>query len=365
MVRGANRVSFIHLYQAAWAVRPLARAGLLAALLLSLVGCRTRQDGSAGRGNGSSELAGTIKIDGSSTVYPMSVATAHEFEKQYPNVRVEVGRSGTGGGFKRFTQGETDISNASRPIKADEFAECQKHHVHFLEIPVAYDGLTIVVHPDNDWVPQLTVDQLKQIFLEGGTETWSAVQEGWPNLPIKVFAPGTDSGTFDYFKEVVVGKAETSMRSDMSTSEDDNVLVTGVAGEKGSIGFFGAAYYFENQDKVRAVAVVNPAGEAVLPTAETIKNLTYTPFSRPLFIYINASSLRRPEIKKYAQFQLDHAAEFSAKVKYVPLSEELYARAGETLAQRAAGSYFLAPNGDGRPGTLEEVYIEANRVDID
>jgi phosphate transport system substrate-binding protein len=333
--------------------------GLLATMLGVATGCN--RDSSSGGSGGASELAGKISIDGSSTVYPMAVATAAQFEGAYPDVSVEVGRSGTGGGFKRFTKGETDISNASRPIKPDELELCQQNDVEFVELPIAYDGLTIVVHPQNNWVKELSIEQLRKIFLEGGDSNWSAVQQGWPDMPIKIFAPGTDSGTFDYFKEVVVGKAETSMRADMSTSEDDNVLVTGVAGEKGAIGFFGAAYYFENKNKVRAVPIVNPAlGKAILPTAETITNLEYSPFSRPLFIYVNTASLRRPEMKKYAEFQLANAPALAEKVRYVPLSSTLYERTRQHLADRITGTHFLTPAGETREGTLEEVYVEGN-----
>ena len=242
-----------------------------------------------------SKLEGTVEIDGSSTVAPITVEAADAFGETCPNVKIPVGVSGTGGGFKRFTKGGTDISDASRPIKFSEFEKCRENGVSFIELPVAYDGLTIVVNKENNWVDQLTVDQLKKIFRDDmKVQKWSDVQAGWPNTEIKIFAPGTDSGTFDYFKEVVVGKDKASIRDDMSVSEDDNNLVLGVANTKEAIGFFGAAYYFENTDKLKAVKIVNPKGKAVLPSADTIESGEYAPFSRPLFIYVNSKSARRP-----------------------------------------------------------------------
>lgn len=310
-----------------------------------------------GGADGASDLTGSVSVDGSSTVFPITEVAAHEFESRFPNVKVTIAYSGTGGGFKRFVQGETDISNASRPIKWEEFQQCRAHGISFIELPVAYDGLTIVVHPSNTWVDKLTVEQLRLIYLEGGAKRWSDVQEGWPDAPLKVFSPGTDSGTYDYFKEVVVGEAGGVIRADLSASEDDNVLVTGVAGEPNSIGYFGAAYYFENQSRLRAVPIVNPTtGQAVAPTAETIKSGEYAPFSRPLLVYVNLKSLRRPEVRKFVEFQLEHAAEFAQRVGYVPVPDGIVQQALQNVRNRRSGTHFWTSEGKARRGPLAEVY---------
>lgn len=313
-----------------------------------------------------SSLRGTIEIDGSSTVYPISEAAASGFNKSYPNVKVNVGVSGTGGGFKRFTKGETDISDASRPIKDSEFAACKEAGVSFYELPVAYDGLTLVVHKDNDWVDHLTVDEIKKIFTTAGNaKTWSEVRAGWPESEIKIFAPGTDSGTFDYFKEVVVGKSETSLRADMSTSEDDNVLVTGVSGSPNAIGFFGVAYYEENKDKLKSVAVVNPStGAKVSPTATTIEDGTYAPFSRPLFIYVNAKSFQRAEVRQFVAYYLQNAPKMAQTTGYVALPAAIY-REGMMRCRaqaKGAGTHYLTESMEKRGGAVTEVYKSENLV---
>lgn len=307
------------------------------------------------------ELQGKITIDGSSTVFPISEAAASQFQKLYPNVSVNVGVSGTGGGFKRFVKGEIDISDASRPIDAAEAEAAKSNKVSFIELPIAYDGLTIVVHPSNKWVDQLTVDEIKKIYLaDGAVKTWAEVRSGWPAKPIKVFSPGTDSGTFDYFKEVVAGKTG-SLRSDMSTSEDDNVLVTGVAGTPESIGFFGAAYYEENKDKVKAVPIVNPATKkAVTATAATIESGEYAPFSRPLFIYINNASVSRPEIKKFVSFYMENASAMAKQVGYVPLPQIVLTTAAANFKARRAGTHYLKADGSKRSGPVTEVFQAAN-----
>lgn len=304
------------------------------------------------------KLSGTIAIDGSSTVYPITEAVAEEFQKDHRDVRITVGVSGTGGGFKRFAAGETDLSDASRPIKKAEMEAAQSAGVEFIELPVAYDGLTIVVNPANTFVDQLTVDQIKAIFLAGkAAKTWRDVNPAWPAEPIKIFSPGTDSGTFDYFKEVVAGK-DGSIRSDMSVSEDDNVLVTGVAGDEHAIGFFGYAYYEENKDKLRPIPIVNDEGQSVEPTPTTIENGTYNPFSRPLFIYVNKKSANRPEVKEFVEFYLEEAADLSAEVGYVPLPKDLYDIAEANFRKNAAGTQFLDESGEDVHGALADVYTE-------
>lgn len=303
------------------------------------------------------DLRGQVRVDGSSTVYPITEAVAEAFAEAAPNIRVTVGVSGTGGGFKRFAKNETDISDASRPIKAKEQKLCDEANVKFIEIPVAYDGLTIVTNPKNSWATTMTVDQLKQIFLsDSAAKTWNEINPEWPNMPIKIYAPGTDSGTFDYFKEVIAGK-KGAIRSDMSVSEDDNVLVNGVAGETGAIGFFGAAYYFENKDKLQACKIINPGtGKAVLPTAKTIENGSYAPFSRPLFIYVNARSARNPVTKAFVNYYLDHAGEMATLVGYVPLPKAMYARAESNWKAGKTGTQFLDGSGEKVRGALAQVY---------
>lgn len=333
------------------ALLTFALTGVLA--VVAYVGCSKKDDAGSG-------LSGKIDIDGSSTVYPISEAIAADFKEVQPGVNVTVGVSGTGGGFKRFVKGETDISDASRPIKPEELAAAKENKVEFIELPVAYDGLTIAVHKDNKFIDQLTVDDLKKIFLESSApKTWKEVNQNWPATEIKIFAPGTDSGTFDYFKEVVAGK-EGAIRSDISPSEDDNVLVTGVAGDENAIGFFGASYYFENKDKLKAVPIVNPDGKAVSPTAETIESGEYAPFSRPLFIYVNVEAVKRPEVKKFVEYYLEKAPEAAVKVKYVALPKEIYERGQKHYDDRLTGTHYLDAEGNKRKGALTEVYKQEN-----
>ena len=264
--------------------------------------------------------AQSIAVSGSSTVYPISSAVAEAFSGDTgTNVKVE--SVGTGGGFKAFAKGETDISNASRSIKFSEHEALVAAGIDYVEIPVAYDGLTIVTNKANNWATKLTVDQLRTIFTEGGANTWNEVDPSFPNVPIKIYAPGEASGTYDYFKEVVSGKNDKygALRSDMSKSEDDNVLVNGVAGESGAIGFFGVAYYEENEDKLNAVEIENANGDYIAPLASTIEDGTYNPFSRPLFIYVSTKSLERPEVASFIEFYLDEGPELAEEVGYVQL----------------------------------------------
>ncbi len=301
------------------------------------------------------DLKGSVKIDGSSTVYPITEAVAEEFGAEYRKVRVTVGISGTGGGFKRFSTGETDISDASRPIKKKELDKAVENGVEFIEIPVAYDGLTIVVNKDNDFIDKLSVDDLKKIFLDGTTvKTWQDINPAWPAVQIKLYAPGTDSGTFDYFKDVIAGKTG-SIRADMSVSEDDNVLVRGVSGDKGAIGFFGCAYYFENADKLRAVPIDGGAGP-ILPAKDTIESGEYAPFSRPLFIYVNAKAVDRPEVNAFVEFYLEEGAELAEEVGYVRLPSEIAELIKQNYLARKTGTQFLDENGEKIHGPLSEVY---------
>ena len=313
---------------------------------------------------GQVDLLGKVEIDGSSTVAPISSEAADLFSEISPKVAVSVGVSGTGGGFKRFTKGDTDISDASRPIKQKEFARCKENNVSFIELPVAYDGLTVIVNKQNEFIDQLTVDQLKKIFRDDmKAAKWSDVKEGWPETEIEIFAPGTDSGTFDYFKEVMVGKEDAAIRSDMSVSEDDHIIVQGVSNTANAIGFLGAAYYFENVDVLKAVPIVNPESEeAVVVSAETIESGAYAPFSRPLFIYVNAKSARRPEVRKFVTFYLENATELAEAVGYVGLPEEIQARVMEHFTGKLTGTHFIDENGEKREGPVSELYNAENLV---
>lgn len=296
-------------------------------------------------------LTGSVKIDGSSTVYPITEAVAEEFGAENRRVRVTVGISGTGGGFKRFVAGETDISDASRPIKKKEYDAAVANGIEFIEIPIAYDGLSIVVNKENTWCNDISVDELKQIFLDGSTvTTWQDIRPQWPPVPVKIYAPGTDSGTFDYFKEVIAGK-KGSIRSDMSVSEDDNVLVRGVAGEPGGIGFFGCAYYLENRDKLKAVAV-----NGVLPTAESIENGVYAPFSRPLFIYVNAKSIDKPQVRAFVEYYLEYGPALAEEVGYVRLPIVISKRVYANFSNRRLGTQYLDDAGEKRHGPLASIY---------
>ena len=285
-----------------------------------------------------------VKIDGSSTVYPITEAVAEEFQKaKRGEVKVTVGISGTGGGFKKFCRGETDISDASRPILKKEIDVCKEQGIEYIELPVAYDGLAVMVNPKNTWVTSLTVADLKKMWepaAQGTITKWNQVRPEWPNAPLKLFGPGADSGTFDYFTEAIVGKSKAS-RGDFTASEDDNVLVQGIAGDKNALGYFGLAYYEENKSKLKVVPVVNPAtNKEVTPSLQTVMDGTYSPLSRPLFIYINKASLSRPEVKEFVNYYLKNADKLTKQVKYVPLPENAYKLAQERFTKMKTGSMF-------------------------
>ena len=295
-----------------------------------------------------SKLTGQIKVDGSSTVYPITEAVAEDFQGKATKTRTTVGVSGTGGGFKRFCAGETDITNASRPISTSEAQTAKTNKIDFIELPIAFDGLTIVVNPANTWVTQLNVAQLKKIFsADSPAKKWSDVNPAWPSETIKVFSPGTDSGTFDYFKEVTLGK-DGNIRSDLSVSEDDNVLVTGVAGDKNAIGYFGFAYYAENASKLKLVPIDGGKG-AITPSNKTIQDGTYTPFSRPMFIYVNAKSAARPEVAAFVDFYLANTAALSKEVGYTPLPAPMQERAAATWKSKKLGTQNLDSAGNKVP----------------
>lgn len=280
-------------------------------------------------------FAAEIKIAGSSTVAPITEAVAEEFKKENTGLNVSMAVTGTGGGMKQFVKGEIDICNASRPIKEAEIKAATEAGVKFVEIPVAYDALTVVVNQSNDFLKEATVADLKKVWAkdaQGTITKWNQVNPAWPDAPIKLYGPGMDSGTFEYFTEAVNGKAKES-RGDFTGSEDDNVLVQGVSQDRFAMGYFGLAYYAENKDKLRAVAIINKAGKAVLPSVEAVKDGSYNPLSRPLFIYVKADSMKKPEVQKFIKFYLENGGDLAKQVGYVPLPEKAY----EALTARVEG----------------------------
>jgi phosphate transport system substrate-binding protein len=292
------------------------------------------------------ELTGDVRLDGSSTVYPISEAVGEEFQTAHPKTRVTIGVSGTGGGFTRFCAGETDISNASRPIKPSEVEACGAAKVEYVELPIAYDGLAVVAHPANDWVACMTPAELKTLWEPAAQRTvmrWNQIRPAWPDEEIHLFGPGADSGTYDYFAEAIVG-TDVGTRGDFQASEDDNVLVQGIAGDKYALGFFGLAYYEENKDKLKLVAIDdgepdNGAG-CIAPTQATVENGTYSPLSRPLFLYVRTTSAKRPEIEAFLDFYFENAGALVAEVGYIPFPPDAYALVKRRFEQRVTGSLF-------------------------
>lgn len=279
----------------------------------------------------SAQLSGSVKVDGSSTVAPITMAAAELFQAEEPRVRVTVGISGTGGGFKKFLTDRadlrTDINDASRGIKDTELKRAAKLGIEILEIPIAIDGIAVVINPQNDWCKSLTVDELKKIWSPSSSvSTWKDIRSEFPDVPLKLFGPGADSGTFDYFTKTIVGK-EKACRSDFTASEDDNVLVQGVAGEKGGLGYFGYAYYEANKDKLGLLAIDGGNGKPIAPTIDVIRAGTYTPLSRPLFLYVNKASLKRPEVAAFIKYYLTNAPAIveHPMVNYVALGIDEYA----------------------------------------
>lgn len=295
--------------------------------LITLTGCGGN---TADKGQPTGEekkLSGEIRIDGSSTVFPISEAVGEEFQIANPDVRVTVGVSGTGGGFKKFAAGEIDISDASRPIKDTEKELAQQNGIEYIELPVAYDGLSVVINKNNDWVDKLTVEELKMIWEPGSKVTkWNQVRPGWPDKEIIMYGPGTDSGTFDYFTEVINGEGGAS-RPDYTASEDDNMLVQGVSGDKYSLGYFGFAYYIENKDKLKIVPIDDGSGNAITPSEETINNGTYTPLSRPVFIYVNKASLEKEQVMEFVKYYLTEGPLLIPDAGYVVMPESEYQKA--------------------------------------
>ncbi len=341
-----------------WIMLPMmtGRTAWIAALALAVWagGCGKRPD--------TGGLVGEVRLDGSSTVFPISEAVAEEFRKTQPGVKVTVGISGTGGGFKRFSAGETDISNASRPIKSTEQESCLKNGIEFIELPIAYDGLAVLVNPQNTWVESMTVDELKRLWepqAQGKVLRWSDVRAGWPDEEIHLFGAGVDSGTYDYFTAAIVG-TEHSSRGDFTSSEDDNVLVQGVATDKLALGFMGYAYFAENRDKMKVVPIddgkVENGDGPVAPSPETVQDGTYQPLSRPIFIYVRKSALDRPEVSAFIDFYIDNAAELATEVGYLAFPDTAYTLLRNRISRRVTGSQFT---GGSKVGvTIEELLSE-------
>jgi phosphate transport system substrate-binding protein len=298
-----------------------------------------------------SQSSTTIKIDGSSTVFPIAEVAAEEFQKSKAGaIKVTVGVSGTGGGFKKFCSGQTDIANASRPISTKEIEACRAKGIRFIELPLAYDALTVVVNPENSWANTMSVEQLKKIWepgAQGKITNWNQINSRFPNQPLKLFGPGQASGTFDYFTEAVNGKAKAS-RTDFTASEDDNVLVNGVSKDKGGLGYFGMAYYEANKSKLKAIKV-----GGVGPSVETVKSGKYTPLSRPLFVYVNATVAAKPQIKEFVSFLLKNAGQFATQTRYVSLPDGAYTTAIKHFDNKRTGSVFGGKEAVGL--TIEEL----------
>lgn len=296
-----------------------------------------------------------IKIDGSSTVYPITEAMAEEFQaSQKGAVKITAAFSGTGGGFKKFCRNEIEVTGASRPISQSEVENCRTAGIKFYELPVAFDATVVIVHPSNT-LSQITVEELKKMWApeaQGKIKTWADINPAWPKTALKLYGAGADSGTFDYFTEAIVGKAKSS-RGDYTASEDDNILVKGVAGDKGALGFVPLAYYMENSKKIKALAIVNKQGKATLPTKETVENAAYNPLSRPLFIYVNAEAAKRTEVKDFVTMYLKSAGEIVPQVKYIALPKKAYDTATEHFNKGKLGTVFQGHAGIGM--TIEEL----------
>ena len=295
-------------------------------------------DGGTGTNEALKNLTGEIVADGSSTVFPITQAVAEEFKLAGANgVKVSVGSSGTGGGFKKFCAGETDLSNASRPIKDEEKALCTSKNIEYIELKVAVDGLSVVTHPDNSFADCLTTEELKKVFVKDSTVTnWSQIRTGFPNKPLKLYGPGTDSGTYDYFTDEINGEEGVGRSDSLYTpSEDDNTLVQGVAGDPNALGYFGYAYYTQNKDKLKALGV-DPGSGCIAPNETTINDGSYTPLSRPLYVYVAKSAISKPQVKAFVDFYLDEVSGLLQSVGYVPLHDDDLAESRSTWAAETA-----------------------------
>lgn len=320
------------------------------ALLAGLAACGggttdtadTTTEGGTDTAAAGSDLTGSVLVDGSSTVFPVSEAMAEEFGKVYPGVAVTVGVSGTGGGFKKFCADETDITGASRPIKQEEIDLCAQNGIEYIELPIAFDGLSVVVNPQNEFVQCLTVDELNAMWepaAQGTITNWNQIRADFPDAPLGLYGAGTDSGTYDYFMEAIGAGGES--RGDFTASEDDNVLVQGVTGDVNGLAFFGYSYYVENQDRLKAVAIDAGDGNCVEPSPETIADGTYQPLSRPEFIYVKKSVAEDPAVKAFVEFYLSpENAYLVDEVGYVSLPEAVNTKANERFQNGTVGSVF-------------------------
>ncbi len=282
-----------------------------------------------------------VKVDGSSTVFPLTEAVAEEFQKADPKIRVTVGISGTGGGFKKFCRGDSDIQNASRPIEESEIQACKKSGIRFLELPVAFDAIAIVVHPSNPFAKDITVEELKKAWepsAQGQIKKWNQIRSSWPDAPVAFFGAGSDSGTFDYFTEAINGKSKSS-RGDYTASEDDNTLVMGVSREKNALGYIPLHYFEENSAKLKAIPVIYK-GKKQTPSKESVISGHYAPLSRPLFIYISEKSLKRAEVKKFAEFFIQKSKSLAEEIQMIPLPESTYDVVQKNLTQEKWGTVF-------------------------
>lgn len=307
---------------------------ILTVVVLSSCGSGEKKtDSTDNREETTNATSGAITIDGSSTVYPITEAVAEEFRTENGEVKVTVGVSGTGGGFKKFSRGETDINDASRPIKEAEAATCKENNIDYVELTVAYDGLAVLVNKSNTWVNDITVDELKKIWepsAQGKITRWNQIRKEWPDEEFHLYGPGVASGTYDYFTEAIVGKSGES-RGDFTASEDDNVLVQGIEGDKNALGFFGLAYYEENKERLKLVGV-NAGKGIITPTVATVKDGTYSPLSRPVFIYVSKKAAERPEVRSFVEFYITNAPELVQDVGYIPLPDEQYKKEAEEFS---------------------------------
>jgi phosphate transport system substrate-binding protein len=314
-------------------------SGACVAVTVAITGC-----------GGGGPAAQVITIDGSSTVFPVTEAMAEEFRNANPGARITVGISGTGGGFQKFCRDEIDISDASRPIGASEQEACAKAGVEYIELPVAYDGLAVVVHSKNTWASSMTIAELKRLWepaAQGTITRWNQIRSGWPDREIRLFGAGVDSGTFDYFTEAIVGTA-TRSRGDYTSSEDDNVIVQGVSGDEYALGYFGYAYYEENRDRLTLVAIddgddANGRGP-IAPSPQTVRDGTYHPLSRPIFIYAKVAALERPEVRDFVEFYLGEGVPLVREVGYVALTDAELALVRARFAARTTGTMYDGPS---------------------
>lgn len=328
-------------------------AGALLVLSVGLVGC--------GGGSG-----GSVSVDGSSTVFPLTEAVAEEFMRANQGTRVNVGVSGTGGGFSKFLRGETAVNNASRPISPGEIEKAEANGIEFIELPVAYDGLAVTVHPDNDWVDCLTVEELRQIWEPNSEiDNWSQVRDDFPDREIELYGPGTASGTYDYFTEAIMGESGAS-RSDFTASEDDNVLVQGIEGTEAALGYFGLAYYENNVEELKVLGIDpderGSGASCVTPSAETVNDGTYRPLSRPLFVYVNTAKLDETA-EAFVDFYLQNAGDLASDVGYVSMPDSAYTLVRQRFQNRTSGTVFGREDIDVTGVQVEEVLRNAAAAD--